>query len=215
MHAATASCSEAPATCRSTANCQPNSDQAAIAAPYAHTTAPLRRLVDRFVLVICHALCAGEPVPQWARDALDELPKLMAASDQLAGRVDRAALDAVETALLSHRVGEEFDAVVITGTRNPGNGNGNGQANGSANGNQGSRNGTGNGKVLVAGRGKGNGNGNGQGNGGQEPYGVVQLSDPPVTARCSGVLEAGATVRVRLSMADIQERRLRFELAGG
>ncbi len=189
--------------------------QAAIAAPYAHTTAPLRRLVDRFVLVICHALCAGEPVPQWARDALDELPKLMAASDQLAGRVDRAALDAVETALLSHRVGEEFDAVVITGTRNPGNGNGNGQANGSANGNQGSRNGTGNGKVLVAGRGKGNGNGNGQGNGGQEPYGVVQLSDPPVTARCSGVLEAGATVRVRLSMADIQERRLRFELAGG
>jgi hypothetical protein len=71
----------------------------------------------------------------------------------------------------------------------------------------------------VAGRGKGNGygngNGNGNGNGGQEPYGVVQLSDPPVTARCTGILEAGATVRVRLSVADIEERRLRFELADG
>ena len=172
--------------------------QAAIAAPYAHTTAPLRRLVDRFVLVICHALCSGQAVPGWVRSSLDELPKLMASSDQLAGRVERAALDAVETALLSHRVGEEFDAVVITGTRSHGSGN--------SNSGNGGRNGNGNGKVVIAGRGKGNGN--------PEPYGVVQLSDPPVTARCSGPLEAGTAVRVRLTTADIEDRRLRFELAG-
>ncbi|WP_335339027.1 ribonuclease catalytic domain-containing protein [Microterricola viridarii] len=51
--------------------------QSAIAAPYAHTTAPLRRLVDRWSLVICAALCAGEPVPGWARDSLGELPGIM------------------------------------------------------------------------------------------------------------------------------------------
>jgi len=91
--------------------------QAAVAAPYAHTTAPLRRLVDRFVLTICAALSNGAEVPDWARAALPDLPKLMAASDQLAGRVDRAALDTVEAAVLSSRIGEEFDAVVLAGAR--------------------------------------------------------------------------------------------------
>lgn len=100
--------------------------QAAVAAPYAHTTAPLRRLVDRFVLAICAALSAGEEVPQWARDALPALPAIMAASDQLANRVDRAAVDAVEAALLSSHVGQEFDAVVVAGPRSNGNGNSNG-----------------------------------------------------------------------------------------
>jgi exoribonuclease R len=99
--------------------------QAAVAAPYAHTTAPLRRLVDRFVLVICAALSAGEEVPQWARDALPALPAIMAASDQLANKVDRAAVDAVEAALLSSHIGQEFDAVVVSGPRSNGNGNGN------------------------------------------------------------------------------------------
>lgn len=51
--------------------------QSAIAAPYAHTTAPLRRLVDRFVLVICASLCAGEEVPGWVRDALPHLNALI------------------------------------------------------------------------------------------------------------------------------------------
>jgi exoribonuclease R len=94
--------------------------QAAVAAPYAHTTAPLRRLVDRFVLTICAALCAKEAVPDWAVAALEELPEIMAASNQLAGKVDRAAIDTVEAALLSHRVGSEFDAVVLAGPRKNG-----------------------------------------------------------------------------------------------
>lgn len=94
--------------------------QAAVAAPYAHATAPLRRLVDRFVLAICAALCSGAEVPAWAVQALDELPEIMSVSNQLASRVDRAAIDTVEAALLSHRVGTEFDAVVLAGPRQNG-----------------------------------------------------------------------------------------------
>ncbi|MHA7305860.1 RNB domain-containing ribonuclease [Arthrobacter sp. TMN-49] len=94
--------------------------QAAVAAPYAHTTAPLRRLVDRFVLAICAALCAKEQVPDWAADALGQLPEIMAASNQLANKVDKAAIDTIEAALLSHRVGGEFDAVVLAGPKKNG-----------------------------------------------------------------------------------------------
>jgi exoribonuclease R len=86
---------------------------AGVAAPYAHVTAPLRRLVDRFGTEICLALCAGEPVPEWVRAALPELPKLMETSDGLAGRVDRACLDQVEAWVLADRVGEDFNAIVL------------------------------------------------------------------------------------------------------
>jgi exoribonuclease R len=176
-----------------------DSIQAAIAAPYAHTTAPLRRLVDRFVLVICEALCAGREVPAAVRSALPLLPGLMAASDQLASRLDRGALDAVEAALLSNHVGQEFDAVVLSGSRparNGNNGNGNGQGNGTDAGANG--NGTGN---------------NGNGRNGYKPSGVIQLTEPAVTAKCDGVMESGTHVRVRLLTADIVKRRIRFELA--
>ncbi|MFE4198578.1 RNB domain-containing ribonuclease [Paenarthrobacter sp. NPDC056912] len=108
--------------------------QSAIGAPYAHTTAPLRRLIDRFVLVICEALSNGHDIPGWARDALPSLPEIMAASDQLAGRLERMALDTVEAALVANHLGQEFDAVVISGSK-PSNGNGNGKGNGNGNGN--------------------------------------------------------------------------------
>ncbi|MFJ4168302.1 RNB domain-containing ribonuclease [Paenarthrobacter sp. NPDC089714] len=103
--------------------------QSAIGAPYAHTTAPLRRLIDRFVLVICEALSGGHDIPQWARDALPTLPEIMASSDQLAGKLERLALDTVEAALVANHIGGEFDAVVISGSK-PSNGNGNGNGNG-------------------------------------------------------------------------------------
>ncbi|WP_146009060.1 RNB domain-containing ribonuclease [Zhihengliuella halotolerans] len=88
-------------------------EQAAIAAPYAHTTAPLRRLVDRFVLVACWHLVQGEAVPEWVRAALPELPGHMRASGQRASAAERQAIDAVEAALLAGRIGESFEAVVI------------------------------------------------------------------------------------------------------
>ncbi|GLW92547.1 RNB domain-containing ribonuclease [Actinokineospora globicatena] len=86
---------------------------AGIAAAYAHVTAPLRRLVDRFGTEICLAVCAGEPVADWVRAALPALPGLMESSDTLAAKVDRASLDQVEAWVLEGKVGAEFDAVVL------------------------------------------------------------------------------------------------------
>jgi exoribonuclease R len=85
----------------------------AIAAAYAHVTAPLRRLVDRYALEICVAICAGEPVPQWVLDKLEELPKTMQESGRRANQYENAVLDLVESAALAPRVGETFDAVVV------------------------------------------------------------------------------------------------------
>ncbi|MEK8226128.1 hypothetical protein NKG05_08695 [Oerskovia sp. M15] len=61
---------------------------AAIAAEYAHVTAPLRRLVDRYGTEICLALSAGDEVPAWVRDALPGCPHH--GPDGAAGRVVRA-----------------------------------------------------------------------------------------------------------------------------
>ncbi|KAA1416796.1 RNB domain-containing ribonuclease [Nocardioides humilatus] len=87
---------------------------AAIAAPYAHVTAPLRRLGDRYAGEVCVALCAGTPVPDWGRDALPDLPKALEASGRRAGSYGRAVLDVIEAGLLSGRVGEEFAGVVTS-----------------------------------------------------------------------------------------------------
>ncbi|MCW2570944.1 MAG: ribonuclease [Frankiales bacterium] len=85
----------------------------AVAAPYAHCTAPLRRLADRYVSEVCVAMCAGRPVPDWARAALPQLPAEMAAADRRAHEIDRAVVDLAEAVLLASRVGEGFQAVVV------------------------------------------------------------------------------------------------------
>ncbi|WP_136023693.1 RNB domain-containing ribonuclease [Microbacterium sp. K27] len=87
--------------------------QAAIAAPYAHATAPLRRLVDRWALAICLAAANGEPAPEWARASLGELPALMQESGQRASRLNAATLNSVEAALLTPLVGTTIEATVI------------------------------------------------------------------------------------------------------
>ena len=86
---------------------------AGIAAPYAHVTAPLRRLVDRYGTEICLAVQAHQPVPQWVLDRLPSLPASMADADRRAHAVDRAVVDMTEAWLLSDRIGEVFDAVVL------------------------------------------------------------------------------------------------------
>ncbi|MEV0317861.1 RNB domain-containing ribonuclease [Streptomyces sp. NPDC050658] len=86
---------------------------AAVAAPYAHCTAPLRRLVDRYAAELCLAACAGDPPPEWVLAALPELPKEMAEGTRRGNTVERACVDIVEAALLKERVGEIFDAVVV------------------------------------------------------------------------------------------------------
>ncbi len=90
--------------------------QSAVADEYAHVTAPLRRLVDRFGLAICEALCRGGEVPGWARAALTSAPslsELMAASDHAANALERAGVDLFEALLLQPRVGEVFDGVIV------------------------------------------------------------------------------------------------------
>jgi len=85
----------------------------AVAAAYAHCTAPLRRLADRYVNEVCLALCAGTDVPAWARSALPALPEEMAAGDRRAHEIDRAIVDLAEAVVLAPRVGEVFDAFVV------------------------------------------------------------------------------------------------------
>ena len=52
-------------------------DARALASEYAHVTAPLRRLGDRYAGEICVALCAGTDVPDWVLAKLHDLPEEM------------------------------------------------------------------------------------------------------------------------------------------
>ena len=88
-----------------------------IAGVYAHVTAPLRRLADRFATETCLALAAGEPVPDWVCSALPTLPEVMKSSSSVAGRADRSSLDMAEAVLLADRVGETFTATVLHAAR--------------------------------------------------------------------------------------------------
>ncbi len=86
---------------------------AGVAAEYAHCTAPLRRLADRYVSEVCLALCAGRDVPSWALQALPTLPETMSASGRRANAVERALVELAEAVVLQPCEGEEFDAVVV------------------------------------------------------------------------------------------------------
>jgi len=88
--------------------------------PYAHVTAPIRRLVDRFGSEVCVALGAGAAVPEWASAALPRLPELMTAGGRLAGALERAVVDATEAWLLTGQEGRDFPAVVLDAGRDKG-----------------------------------------------------------------------------------------------
>lgn len=86
---------------------------AGIGGAYAHVTAPIRRLVDRFATEICLAVSDGHDVPDWVRAALADVPDHMTASDTLAAKVERACIDQVEAWVLAEQIGGEFSAVVL------------------------------------------------------------------------------------------------------
>jgi exoribonuclease R len=90
-----------------------------VGAPYAHVTAPLRRLADRYATEACLALHESRPVPEWVREALPALPKAMADTDRLASAANRGAVSLAEAVLLAHRVGEVFDVGVLDVDSNP------------------------------------------------------------------------------------------------
>jgi exoribonuclease R len=138
---------------------------AGIGAPYAHVTAPLRRLVDRYATEICLAVSAGRSVPAWVRAAFPALPDQMRRADQRAHDIDRAVVDATEAWLLRDRVGARFSAVVIDADKHAG---------------------------------------------------TIVVDDPPVRARCDGAaLPVGERIAVRLTVADVATRTVRFARAAG
>ncbi|WP_436795879.1 RNB domain-containing ribonuclease [Actinospongicola halichondriae] len=87
---------------------------AAIAAPYAHVTAPLRRLGDRFATECVLATVAGETPPEGVRAVLDDLPAELRSGASRAGTLDRAVVDLFESLVLSTVSRDEtFDGVVV------------------------------------------------------------------------------------------------------
>ena len=86
----------------------------AIAARYAHVTAPLRRLVDRYGEEVCIAAYAQAPVPEWVLQALPDLPGVMEQTGKRARAIGRGALTALEALVLRGHEGEVFDGVITS-----------------------------------------------------------------------------------------------------
>ncbi|MES2288498.1 MAG: RNB domain-containing ribonuclease [Pseudomonadota bacterium] len=85
---------------------------AAMSATYAHATAPLRRLADRYVIRAILAVVNGQPVPDVVTDAFARLPAVMARSGALGGQISRAVVDLAEAVMLHGSEGQVFPAVV-------------------------------------------------------------------------------------------------------
>ncbi|GAA1976430.1 RNB domain-containing ribonuclease [Nocardioides panacihumi] len=141
-------------------------EHSALASEYAHVTAPLRRLVDRYAGEVCVALCADQPVPEWVRTALPALPDTMRESGRRAGAYEGAILDLVEAGVLAPHVGETFPGVI----------------------------------VELDDR--------------DEGRGTVTIQEPAVEAHVKGQspLPLGTDVTVTLTEADVEARKVAFEL---
>jgi len=85
---------------------------AAMAATYAHATAPLRRLADRYVVRAALAIANGKPVPDVVAEAFLGLPEVMERADALGGQIERAVVDLAEAVMLEGREREMFPALV-------------------------------------------------------------------------------------------------------
>jgi VacB/RNase II family 3'-5' exoribonuclease len=93
----------------------PNIRHAAIAAFYAHVTAPLRRLADRYVLDLLVELSTNGEHSHRSdlTDILPTLPEVMSNAERRAKQLEAAMVDFAEAKLLAHRTGESFDASII------------------------------------------------------------------------------------------------------
>ena len=83
---------------------------AALEATYAHATAPMRRLADRYVLDAVLALANGLQPPD--ASLFERLAPVMNTADSREGAIERAVLGLAEAVLLSGREGEVFHAIV-------------------------------------------------------------------------------------------------------
>ncbi|MEO6433576.1 MAG: RNB domain-containing ribonuclease [Sphingomicrobium sp.] len=80
----------------------------AMAATYAHATAPLRRLADRYVTEATLAIANGREVPDWVSAKFPELPVVMNRVEARASQIDSAVVELAEAVVLQSRVGESF-----------------------------------------------------------------------------------------------------------
>ncbi|HEX4950034.1 MAG TPA: RNB domain-containing ribonuclease [Blastocatellia bacterium] len=85
----------------------------AIAAPYAHVTAPPRRLADRYALDLLVELANGHSPDEETIDTLYQLPQVMNEAERLSRQLENAIVDLAEARLMQQRVGEVFTAMVI------------------------------------------------------------------------------------------------------
>lgn len=87
--------------------------QHAVAAPYAHVTAPLRRMGDRYANELVVSIAAKKAPPAWCLDALRAVPDEMKDADRREGELERRIVDFVEAVAMQHREGEIFAASVV------------------------------------------------------------------------------------------------------
>lgn len=85
----------------------------ALALTYAHVTAPLRRLADRYVLDLLVTLASGARPAESEVATLRELPPVMDAADRKENALERRVVDIAEAWTLRDRVGEVLTAVAI------------------------------------------------------------------------------------------------------
>lgn len=85
----------------------------ALAMPYAHTTAPLRRLCDRYVLDLLVQLSTGQRPSAAEIETLKRLPQTMDEAERRESRFERRAIDVAEAWVLRERVGQRFAATVL------------------------------------------------------------------------------------------------------
>ena len=88
-------------------------EHGAVAARYAHVTAPLRRLGDRYAVEVCLALEAGAAPPAWATDPLPDLPAALQRAGGRESGAARAAIDLVEALVLQPLVGRTIEVAVV------------------------------------------------------------------------------------------------------
>jgi exoribonuclease R len=86
----------------------------ALAMVYAHCTAPLRRLADRYVLDLLVELAGGGAPSAAERGILPDLARTMNAAEARGSKLARAVVDLAEAWTLRHRVGETFPATVLS-----------------------------------------------------------------------------------------------------
>lgn len=138
-------------------------EHSAIASTYAHVTAPLRRLGDRYANECVLAACIGSRPPDWVLAELPDLPSTLGKARNKEGSLDRQVVDLLEAVLLFGREGEVFEGLVTDVDE-------------------------------------------------RKTRSKIQLTDPAVVAYADGLAELGDVASVRLVAANIENRRVRFEL---